>query len=147
MFKNKGLCLQECITYVLKLCFKCIIRVICKLGDLVSQQFGIDCTYALGWLSQLNVLHRLHADMLIWCLTVLLWHACRFCLLWTGLCTHFTSGAFLLNSFILQLTSIKSLFRKQFYSIKWWHHPVLKPKCLYTNKVLASCQPEWCHSL
>lgn len=43
----------------------------CKLGDLVSQEFGIDCTYALNWLSQLNVLHCLHADMLIWCLTVL----------------------------------------------------------------------------
>lgn len=65
MLKNKGLYLQEYITYVLKLCLKCITRIICKLSDLDSQQFGIDFTYTLDWLSQLNVLYRLHADMLI----------------------------------------------------------------------------------
>lgn len=70
MFKNKGLCLQKCVTYVLNLCLKCIIRIRCKLGDLLSQQFGTDCTRALDSLSQLNVLHCLHADMLIGCLTV-----------------------------------------------------------------------------
>lgn len=91
MFKNTGLCLQECVTYVLDLCLKCIIRITCKLGDLLSQQFGTDCICAIDSLSQLNVLHRLHADMLIGCLTVLVCgHAsCWFCLLWTGLCTHF----------------------------------------------------------
>lgn len=34
MFKNKGLRLQKCLTYVLDLCLKCIIRITCKLGDL-----------------------------------------------------------------------------------------------------------------
>lgn len=103
MLKNKGLCLQECITYVLKPCLKCIIRIICKLGDLVSQQFGTDCTYAVDWLSQLNVLQCLHAVMLIWYLTVLVcdMHASFV------FCGHFTSEAFVLNSFILQLTSIQ----------------------------------------
>lgn len=75
MIKNK---MQKCVTYVLKLSLKHIIRITCKLGDLLSQQFGIDCTCALDSLSQLNVLHRLHADMLIGCLTMLVCglHAC-----------------------------------------------------------------------
>lgn len=110
MIKKKGLCLQKCVTYVLTLSLKCVIRTTCKLGDLLSQQFGTACTCALDSLSQLHVLHRLHADMLIGCLAVLVCglHV-RFvfcgqvCVCFVPI---FASGTFPLNSFLLKLISI-----------------------------------------
>lgn len=123
MFKNKGLYLQKCVTYVLDLCLKYIIGIRYNLGDLLSQQFGTDCTCALDSLSQLNVLHCLHADMLIGCLTVLVCGMHAGFVFYGKVCLpillqeHFYWAASFRNYYF---------FRKLFYSIKWYHHPLLK---------------------
>lgn len=101
MFKNKGLCLQKCVTHVLDLRLKCIIRVTHNSEDLLSQQFGADCTCALDSLCQPNVLHHLHADVLLGCLTVLMcgMHA-GFVFCGQVCAPIFASGTFLLSNFL-----------------------------------------------
>lgn len=81
-------------------------RIILKLGDLVSQWFGTDCTCALD-LSQLDCFADFackHVNLVFDSVSVTCMLALSFV---DRFCTHFTSGAFLLNSFSLQLTSLQ----------------------------------------